>query len=498
MKNNYLNLKIIFLITIGFLIVFSIPATSENTYAQTNEDLDNVIDGFEDEEPENDSKSNENKNEIDDAIDGFDDDESGSSDTLSKAEEPSLLYSIFSLDGYLKVGSSYAFSHDKPESGQTDWRGLNRLQTETRLELSAKFSDSYQFLISGNAFYDFAYSIKGRDEFNDDVLESQEKEYELRDTYFLITPIESLDIKGGRQIVVWGRSDNIRINDVLNPMDMREPGITDIENLRLPVAMMRIDYYIGDWSITGIAIPEIRFNKIPEFGSEFDAISKIIPIPKKPEEDIPEDGYKNMEYGASINGIFSKWDISFYWADFYRDFPHVEFTNSGFRMKHARLTMYGTAFNVALGNWLVKSEAAYFDGFQYFNTPDKTFSKIDFMAGIEYTGFTDTMIAIEGYNSHTLEYDDDLKKLPDFLNENVKQAALRITRSFINDTLDIIILVMTMGDSGLVQRYSAEYDIIDALSVSGGVVLYKSDDEEGQYSSIGENDRAFLELKYSF
>jgi len=31
---------------------------------------------------------------------------------------------LFSLDGYFKLGSTYNISHDKPAMGQTDWRGL--------------------------------------------------------------------------------------------------------------------------------------------------------------------------------------------------------------------------------------------------------------------------------------------------------------------------------------------------------------------------------------
>jgi len=177
---------------------------------------------------------------------------------------------------------------------------------------------------------------------------------------------KSLDIKLGRQIVVWGKSDNIRVTDVLNPLDMREPGLTDIEDLRLPVATSRLDYYIGDWNLTGIVIHEIRFNKSPEYGSDFYPSSTPPPY-----EDKPGSRCKNTEYAAAINGIFSGWDISFYWADFYNDTPHMELVSAGpppqIEWKHARLKMFGAAFNQALGNWLLKTEAAYIDGFKFFN-----------------------------------------------------------------------------------------------------------------------------------
>jgi len=63
-------------------------------------------------------------------------------------------------------------------------------------------------------------------------------------------------------VVVWGRSDTIRVTDVLNPIDNRRPGMVDIEDLRLPVAMAKLDYFVGDWRVTPIAILEQRFQKV--------------------------------------------------------------------------------------------------------------------------------------------------------------------------------------------------------------------------------------------
>ena len=47
------------------------------------------------------------------------------------------------------------------------------------LELSWKFTDSWQAFVSGKGFYDFAYEINGRDDYTNDVLEEYEKEMNL-------------------------------------------------------------------------------------------------------------------------------------------------------------------------------------------------------------------------------------------------------------------------------------------------------------------------------
>jgi hypothetical protein len=47
------------------------------------------------------------------------------------------------------------------------------------------------------------------------------------------------------------------------------------------------------------------------------------------------------------------------------------------------------------------------------------------------------------------------------------------------------------------QRFSMEYDIKDDFSVMVGIVTYQSGDKT-QFRNIGDNDRLFLEAKYSF
>ncbi len=494
-----------FVFLLAVTLLFPGPA-----FAVEDETLDEMMNGFDDKKPDaaadtiqdvldgfDDEPKDANKSKAtDELLEGFDDDSKESKPELSKEK---IKPSIFSLNGDVELGASYNFAHDKPEGNETDWRGLSRLRTELNLELNAKFSSSWQARISAKGAYDFAYAIKGRDEFTDEVLDNYEKELELGETYIQGSLTKSLDIKLGRQIVVWGKSDNIRVTDVLNPLDIREPGLTDIEDLRLPVAMSKLDYYIGDWSLTGIAIHEIRFNKSPEYGSDFYPGSQ-----PPPHEDKPDHGGKNTEYAVAINGILSGWDIAFYWADYYNDMPHMELVSAGpppqIEWKHKRLKMLGAAFNAAVGNWLLKTEAAYIDGFEFFNSPDKDYSRTDVLAGVEYSGFKDTTMSIEAVNRHINDFDETLELPPAEAQEDEFQWVFRLTRDFLNDTLTLTLLASTFGGTGqdgAFQRVSAEFDVTDSIEIAGGVVLYQSGDL-AMYRNIGDNDRLFCEIKYSF
>ena len=408
-------------------------------------------------------------------------------------------FDAISLDGHLKLGASYNFAHEKPRKGETDWRGLSRLRSELQVEMRTKLSTSWQALISASGYYDFAYSLQGRDEFTDAVLDDYEKDIELEDTYIQGSITDDLDAKLGRQIVVWGKSDNVRVTDVLNPLDLREPGITDIEDLRLPVTMVRLDYYFKAWSLTALVIPEIRFNKNPAFGHDFFPGTQPLPA-----EDIPEDGFENAEYAVAVNGVLRGWDIAFYWADIYDDRAHVAPISAGppprFELEHARIKMLGSAVNIALGNWLLKSELAWFDGLEFTNTADEEFSRLDTMVGLEYSGFQETTISLETVLRHLRDFEAVLKQSPDEIRENEIQWAARLTRTFLNDTLTLTALVSTFGtkiQDGLFERIAAEYDLTDAIEIRAGGVFYQSGDTE-KFSRIGDNDRVFFEIKYNY
>lgn len=403
------------------------------------------------------------------------------------------------LGGHVKAAASYNFAHDPPAKGQTDWRGLSRLKTELLLELDIKPAHGWRVFASGVADYDFAYTINGRDDYTDAVLDAYESEVELREAYLSRILARQWDIKLGRQIVVWGTSDNIRVVDVINPLDLREPGITDIEDLRLPVILTKLDYYWGPFDLSGMAIHEVRFDKNPPYGSDFYPLA----TPPPPENN-PNNTLRNTQFALALTGIFSGWDVGVYWADGYRADTYIEVSSlaSGpvLQRKHARVKMAGASTNVALGNWLVKGEMAWLDGLIFTNAPNQTFSRLDLMAGLEYTGFNETLITLEMVDRHLFDYHDELRKDPDGCNADQLQWVARLDKDFINNTLTLTILVSVYGEAwqdGAYQRLSAEYDIADAFTVNGGVVLYQSGNLPA-FNDVGDNDRFFLEFKYSF
>ena len=453
------------------------------------EDLDSLLSGFED-QPEQ-GGVDTTVDQLNDLLGGFNEDGAGE----SRETEPDspVLPKWLQLSGSTGIQTTINVSQPAPLSGQPDYRGVSMLKGFGEL-ISDISNERWQGRLGVSLFYDGIYRLNGQRKFyTDTFLDLYESEFEIDEAYVQTRLSPNIDLKAGRQVVVWGKSDNIRVTDILNPLDVRWPGLLDIRFLRMPVTMTKLDLYQGKWNLEGILINEPRFNKLPVYNGEFFPFQRPIPDPEEPGWSLA-----NQQPALALNGIFSGWDISFYTAYVFDQQAYFSDLQSGTR-EYQKVFFAGTAANVALGNWLFKSEAAWWSGLRYSNTDDKK-NRLDLLVGADYSGFRETMISIEYANRHIFDFDDSIALPPDGQKEDWNQIALRLTRDFLNDTLHLTMLVSSYGlfaREGGFERFQIEYDIRDNLTLTGGIVFYQSGDFPS-FKEIGDNDRLLFKLEYRF
>ncbi len=464
------------------------------------ESVDEALEGFDD-APQA-VASPQDTSEADEALAGFEDEAMESVETKQSDEqaeqnvaEDSEGLLDHALSGELKQQVAYALS-----SRMKNREDFSSLRSTLFLDFDKKFDNGIRLKVNARTFYDWVYRL-------DNGYTSQEKkslrsETELFDAYIEGSLTEKLDYRIGRQVVVWGRSDTIRITDVLNPLDNRQPGMVDIEDLRLSVTMAKFDWYVGEWRITPIAILEQRFTKDPPYGSPF--YPAAFPLP-------PEKSYSDVTYALSIGTERSGWDVNFYAAHIYDDTKFVEDPfGLNALVKHGKINMYGTAFNVVSGSWLFKSEWAYFDKLHYTMAPKKSLSRLDGLVGVEYNGIADTMISYDVSLRHFTRYDDRLSRdhidapngmrvelLP--VKRDTWQHAFRITSDFMNATLHanyLISLFGKSGDEGGFQRLWAVYDYNDDIKIDAGILDFVGGSK--LFDGFKKERIIFADVIYSF
>ncbi|MES9856630.1 MAG: DUF1302 family protein [Sedimenticola sp.] len=442
-------------------------------------EIDQVMEGFE-EETANDEHG------VAEALEGFDEEPAPAESTTT-----AITTSPWQLSGAVTLSSAFNYAHQQVSAGNSDYRGLSRLRTKLSLELDYALNSNWKLHGDGTIARDFIYQLRDST-YSPQTLNSHQQEGDLGELFVQGGFNRDIDLKIGRQTVIWGKSDNLRVNDVINPLDSRQMGMVDIEDLRLPLTMTRLDWYRGDWSLTALAIHEVRFNKSAPYGSDYYPFTSL-----QPAEVIPTGRGDNTEYALALNGIFSGWDIAFYGARLFDDQPHME-THSGITKRyHSRITMAGAAINAATGNWLFKGEVAHFRGMEYSSLVGEQRSRSDLLLGVEYSGLKDASLSFEIVNRHVHDYASLLAG--DGVKEDELQTAIRYQGDYLHNRLHFTLLnsLNNWGDGGGFSRAALAYDLADALTFTGGVITYHSGDKI-PFNAIGDNDRVFVDLKYSF
>jgi len=456
------------------------------------ESVDSDLGGFETEEVTDDAF---------DELDGFGDEEvnTNENEIQNIQEEANNL----SINGNIAFKTSYGYKSHKVDG--VEYGGFNQAQSSIYLQADYKINSNWKFRASGDAFYDAIYDLKD-EPYNSDVLDTYKTQLRFDDVYLQGRITNDIDLKLGRQIVVWGKSDSIRITDVINPLDNRLPGMTDIEDLRLSTTMAKFDYYTGDWNFSAMAIVENRIFLEAAPRGEYFPVDKIFPFAPNPFIPLvkPDNSLENMQYAFAANGVFSGWDLSFYGADVLDSKWYINPKTQ--KREVAKIQMLGSAINIAKGSWLLKSEIALIDGVKYNSTTDAK-SRLDALIGVDYMGIKDTVLSVELANRHIFDYEAQMGAIsakPDYVQEDELQTALRVTRSFENDTINVTALASMFGhvwEYGGFTRIWVEYEVMNAVSANFGVVEYL-DTAKPQVKpftrAITDNGKIFMDITYSF
>ena len=137
----------------------------------------------------------------------------------------------FNLSGYLK-NETALFLHDDQVA-----KNKNIFQISGEY----KVNENWAMFVSGKYWYDAAYDVYDRwDKAQYYMGHVQRVDY-LRDCYIDYTS-DQLDVRLGRQQVVWGQADGIPILDRVNPFDATEYVLQDMVDLRIPLWMANIKY----------------------------------------------------------------------------------------------------------------------------------------------------------------------------------------------------------------------------------------------------------------
>lgn len=403
------------------------------------------------------------------------------------------------------------------------------------LDLSLSYGNhGWRGRASLHAEYDLRYVVD-RDRFGRATRDAYEWLVYLDET-FLSWAGDAVDVTVGRQIVAWGQGDVVSPIDVVTPRDLREPGLADLEDLRLPVWATRVGVSSGYHRVEGMVI------HVPSFGYRSPPLGPFSPF-----RALLEDGTSGLTLPAGLEvryddepdevttetqQLLLRWsyrgpavDLGLYLASVLDQSgvidgfdiepatlsnPDAAGAGGGTRaihvkLKHSRHELVGHAGTLPLGDWLLEWEA-YFDR-RFVNAGDPSLLLRDGirvepvrsaggMLGMTYSGLQDTRIVVELGKSWLV---DDVQD-PLFPLEE-PTFAFRVSHLALRQDLELTAAATVLGwtaDLGWVARAEASYRLGDGWRVGLGYITYQPGDRVSFIWGLDRHDRLFASLRFDF
>ena len=96
--------------------------------------------------------------------------------------------------------------------------------------------------------------------------DSNELTFGLREAYMDMY-FNMMDLRLGKQQIVWGKADGVFITDIVSPKNLSEFLLPDFEEIRIGVTSLKLDFYTGDNTLEVVWIPIFTPTTLPETGS---------------------------------------------------------------------------------------------------------------------------------------------------------------------------------------------------------------------------------------
>jgi hypothetical protein len=338
-------------------------------------------------------------------------------------------------------------------------------------------------------------------------------DFRMREIY-LDLYFDNLDIRVGKQQIVWGKADGVFITDIVSPLNLTEFLLPDFDEIRVGVYAAKFDYYFGNSTIEAIWKPVYAGNELPPSGSIW---YKPPEFPAPPTFDYSKQDidptFENSEFYLKYSMTSSAIDFdlmgAYIWdqtASMYveKEFGFDTLTNqpglTGLLItpEHNRLNVFGGSFTSTIKSFVIRGEAAYYNG-KYFQTADPLAEGaltqndyLHYVVGLDYS-VGNLKLSAQFIQKYIMDYNDFIDE-EEFGNTMTFLARYDAVRETLH--LELFSYVgLNYGDALI--RPKVTYDFSDSFSILLGSNIFVGD-ERGMFGKYVDNSMIYTKIKYNF
>jgi hypothetical protein len=304
----------------------------------------------------------------------------------------------------------------------------------------------------------------------------------------------------GKQQVVWGEADGVKLVDLVNPQSYQEFILPSSDDSRIPVWMLNIEHSLNqETNIQVLWIPDASTHEIAPVGSPF-RITSALQVPQQnSSQDVrlvspsaPKRIIKDSDFGLKLSRFWNGWDVTLNYLYHTIDEPVFEtrIDSSGVSVvgDYRRSHMLGGTASSAFDDWTLRVELAFESDRYHRNRQTQSgISKANqwgSVIGADFQGWSDQFLSLQWYQSQINGKVDGLIKA-----QQEDTLTLLWEVSMLNDTLTLSLQQLYSVDhrDGL-SRPKLSYNLFSNLDVFTSVDHFFGS-QDGLYGQFGDSDR---------
>lgn len=326
----------------------------------------------------------------------------------------------------------------------------------------------------------------------------EELEMGFRELYLDIY-FDSLDLRIGKQQIIWGKADGVFITDIVSPKDLRQFLLPDFDEIRIGVIALKADLYFGDNTLEAVVVPLFTPTRTPETGSIW-LVTPDFPVTPTIHSTVEVDmKAANSEIFAKYSYLGSQFDLELMAGYMWDDEPALHITNPGpleITPEYHRLILIGGSFSTTMAGVVLRGEGGYYNG-KYFRTSDIAAGGViekdyvNYLGGIDFS-LMGINLSAQFIQQAIPEYDEEIV---DDQFENM--VTFMISDTFFRDTLRLeLFSYLGLNNMDSLIRPRIIYDIRDGLELQIGANIFTG--HEGDFGQYDDNDMLTVKLEYTF
>lgn len=335
----------------------------------------------------------------------------------------------------------------------------------------------------------------------------------IREAYMDIF-FDNIDLRLGKQQIIWGKADGVFITDIVSPKDLGEFLLRDFDEIRTGITALKADYYVGNNTFEVVWIPVFTPTIMPDSSSIWSRYPSFsLPVVIDESRLSVSDRLENSEVFAKFSGMSSLLDYELMVGRMWDDDPalHViPIMDAGdpqpigltLMPEHHLLTLAGGSFSTEIKGFILRSEAAYYIGKRFVSSnaqglPIDLLEKdyLHYLVGTDFS-ISSANLSIQFIQQMIQDYQDAILQ-----DEMENTLTLMANRTFLQETLTLqAFAYVGLNKSDALIRPTITYDFADGFEIVTGLNLFvrKDSSDPGIFGYYDKNDMAYLKVKYSF